>query len=69
MTRYLEKLEEEQDINEEAQTAMEKEFHIPITLNLLVCYAVESLLQNCERAFELGFILSASLKKKFFNLF
>ena len=36
LTRYLEKLEDEQDINEEMQTTMEKELHIPVTLNVWV---------------------------------
>ena len=36
LTRYLEKLEDEQDINEEVQTTMEKELHIPVTLNVWV---------------------------------
>ena len=40
LTRYLEKLEDEQDINEEMQTAMEKELHIPVTLNVWVYFVM-----------------------------
>ncbi|KAK7097207.1 peptidyl-prolyl cis-trans isomerase D-like [Littorina saxatilis] len=50
--RYLEKLDEEQEMEEEQQKAMEKELHIPVTLNVAACNiklgSFEDALENCN---------------------